>query len=74
MTTLSIGRAPVTKAADQLRAEERDRRAARSALVGHVLDGAVCAAQVALCLLLVLGVYGLYGGNPFAGAFLLLFG
>lgn len=38
MTTLSIGVAPVAKTADQLRAERRDRAAARGRLVGRVLE------------------------------------
>ena len=74
VTTLHIGAAPVTKPADQLAAEDRERIAARRRLVGNVLDGAVYAAHVALCLLLVLLVYVLYGGGPFAGTFMLLFG
>lgn len=38
MTMLSVGRAPVSKSADQLRAERRDRAAARHRLVGTALD------------------------------------
>lgn len=38
MTTLAIGAAPITKTADQLRAEQRDRVAARRRLVGRVLE------------------------------------
>lgn len=40
MTTLTIGAAPVTKTADQLRAERRARDAVVHRLVGHVLETA----------------------------------
>jgi hypothetical protein len=74
VTTLSVGSAPVAKTADQMAAEQRDRVAARCQLVGHVLDAVSYAAHLALCLLLVLFVYTLYGPGPFAGMFLALFG
>lgn len=53
MTTLAIGSAPVHKGADQLRAERRDRVAARRALVGRLL-GYAQTVVLALGLLLVL--------------------
>jgi hypothetical protein len=68
VTTLSIGRAPTTKSADQLRAERRDRRAARGRTVDVVLE----LAQFAV--LVVLGSLLLFGSGPFEGTRLLLFG
>jgi hypothetical protein len=53
MTTLAIGSAPVTKTADQLRAEQRGRVLARRALVGRCVDAA-CTAVLGVAFVLVL--------------------
>jgi hypothetical protein len=56
VTALHIGAAPVTKTADQLKAERRDTLAARRALVGRVLELAQAATLgVGFLLVLVAG-------------------
>lgn len=71
MTTLPIGAPPITKTADQVRAERRDRAARRAQVIANIGDAAVVARSVVLTLLVF---YIAFGIGPFAGAFLLTIG
>lgn len=53
MIAQSIGRAPTMKTTDQLRAERRDRTAARRALVDQII-GNVCTAALCVAFVIVM--------------------